>query len=195
VENAFFFAHALHYCKWGFASEFAVTILTVVAIFKIMGLLNEIRLRENGNLAKKPFIIVVIKFFNHAISPGLLYWDKPQMNVEMQTQANQRTHSSWMSRAAVKTHLIIYLQLRWYAHALPQGPKPINNSLSGAGKQWFYAASAGAQIYHIQAVKPDRPFEIAWADKVSLMYLVGVLCGQYGICSALGLISPGTTVG
>ena len=41
-----FFAHCSPVCKGGFASKFAVTILTVVAVFKIMGLLNQIQALE-----------------------------------------------------------------------------------------------------------------------------------------------------
>ena len=116
-----------------FPAKLAVAITAVVAQFKVQRMADELWLRRHLHFVQEAVLVMVVEFFDHTISPGLGYRDKPGLHSVVQTQANQGTHSARVSGAAVKGHIVVDLQVDRYPQPSPGWPNRVNNALGALG--------------------------------------------------------------
>jgi hypothetical protein len=80
-----------------------------VTLLEVQRFADELGLRRHLDSVQEAFLVMVIEFFDHPISPGLSHWDKPRLHSMMQTQANQGADSARVSGTAVKGHVVVDL--------------------------------------------------------------------------------------
>lgn len=116
------------------------------------------------------------------------------MDTVEQAKPNARSHSPWVSRAAIKGHVLVDLDVVGNTPALPDRPDGIQNVRAGMGGRGQHAAPVDRNIKGIQAVKADQAGQRTGPQQVKLLSLIGERCWQLGIPLAFGFIPPSSAM-
>ena len=169
-------------------SQFAVSVSAVVSVLEGQGTRDQFVKAGHGDLIEELLFVVVVKLFDHTVSPRLSHWDEPQLDSEMKAQADQGAHPAGISMTAIVGQFIVDLEVFRNPQSQPDGPESVDNVLGILSGERFNATSACGDINRILAVKPDWSSQKARSYKIRLMGLIGSARGQSWIGYPFGFI-------
>jgi hypothetical protein len=124
---------------------------------------------------------VVVELLHHPVAPWLARGDKPRLDPRGQTEADQGAHPPGVSGAPVEAHLVVGLDVLGEAQALPRGPERVDRALAGPTRDRFGGAPGRGGVHRVQTPEPHGAPEVAGAEVVHLVDLVGPVGRQCGI--------------
>lgn len=172
----------------GSLAELGIAVVTVVEAFELGQLSLQVKQGEELLGTEKELVVDIVELLNDTVTPGFTLGDKDNLHSQIQAEADKQAEAAGIEIGSPKRELIVELEIARDPQSLPgchEGIHDLDVPLTGEG---FKGHGIAKGINEVSPVEALFAFEVARADQVELMDVIGLGKFQSGIRGGAGVV-------